>query len=513
MHPEASSSPGARRFPRLWPAGRTLLCLALAFAGSGCALAPEGATSERRAWLAATFFEDHQLLWLRDPLLVEQKFAKMARDPYRFLRGTVPQYFRDLSEDASLATRAGNAESARIWLVGDPHPENIGTFRDGEGRLPLEFNDFDAARFGPYHFDVRRLALGYAVLLAMAFDDEPGARAADISELVGRTYAEEIARLDERSARAPVEAGPALGRAIANLAALAQRRGDANAPLRSFTRIADGERVWNARAASDRASLGPEDDALIPLGPEERHSLDRVLASYLQESALDPGTDVPVAHWPVVRRLGAGVSSLPLLRYYALNPGDPASTDDDVLLELKEARDPPALPGLPFSPGRAFRTNAERIVFSQRILQSQPHLDPWLGCSAGLAGYRVRELSGYQEGLDAGDLVDGLRSGALSLADMTTLAHTTATLLARTHARGRVLEGTVLAGTVLDDSAQTQANARVALQHALAGREEVLADDVRDFVARYAPRLLDDYAIFLQMLDEEGPDLGFSAIR
>lgn len=502
MRSTADSPPVHTRRPR--PGWRGVCLLAL-FAAA-CAAGPDAAEpADRRAWLKSTFFDDHQLLWLRDPLLVEHKFAKMARDPYRFLRGTVPQYFRDLSEDARLATGVGSAASSRIWLVGDPHPENVGTYRDGAGEWALEFNDFDAARPGPFHFDVRRLALGYATMLSMAFDDEPGERAAEIAELIARAYAEEIARLDDAARREPLVPSADAGRVVADLAERARRRGDANTPLRSYTRLEVGQRVWDSRPAGEGATMGPEDDALLEISPRERQTVVAALASYLAERGRDAGAHVPVAEWPIVRRLGAGVSSLPLLRYYALRPGNPAREDDDILLELKEARDPPTLLGLPFVPSRTFRSNAERIVQSQRALQSDPALDPWLGCSAGLEGYRVRELNGYQEGIDAGDVVEGLRRGALGVEDLHALARTTAVLLARTHARGRVLEGT-------SSPSAAESDALVALQVALADREEDFARDLRDFVSAYTPRLLSDYAQFLRLLDEEGPDLGFSAI-
>src|SRR5690606_28130920 len=44
----------------------------------------------------------------------------------------------------------------------------------------------------------------------------------------------------------------------------------------------------------------------------------------------------------VARRIGPGVSSYPLLRYYAVLRGPTDTPDDDWLIEIKEVTDPPA---------------------------------------------------------------------------------------------------------------------------------------------------------------------------
>ena len=60
-------------------------------------------------------------------------------------------------------TAFGDPASSRVLLVGDPHPENIGTFRAADGTILVEWNDFDAAGYGPYEADVRRLATAMVV--------------------------------------------------------------------------------------------------------------------------------------------------------------------------------------------------------------------------------------------------------------------------------------------------------------------------------------------------------------
>src|SRR5574338_969719 len=83
-------------------------------------------------------------------------------------------------------------------------------------------------------------------------------------------------------------------------------------------------------------------------------------------------TPSPIVASPVIgvaRRLGAGVSSYPLLRWYVLLEGETAASDDDVMLELKEVRDPPPLPGLRRPIDAPYPRNGERVVMLARELQ------------------------------------------------------------------------------------------------------------------------------------------------
>ena len=89
----------------------------------------------------------------------------MATRHFDFFRGTAGQYWRDVTEAGPLAstTAVGDGGSAWLWIVGDPHLENLGTFRSPDGVVAVDWNDFDAATVGPWWLDLRRLAVSLAV--------------------------------------------------------------------------------------------------------------------------------------------------------------------------------------------------------------------------------------------------------------------------------------------------------------------------------------------------------------
>jgi Ser/Thr protein kinase RdoA (MazF antagonist) len=125
---------------------------------SSCA-ADEG--DHRTGWLHSTLAADNRMMFERFPQAAAEKLAKMAATPFDFLRGTAAQFARDVLEPGPhhVRTHFGSAAASRRLLLGDAHLENVGTFYAGRVRRLVDFNDFDAAGFGPYHLDVWRLCV------------------------------------------------------------------------------------------------------------------------------------------------------------------------------------------------------------------------------------------------------------------------------------------------------------------------------------------------------------------
>ena len=51
-----------------------------------------------------------------------------------------------------------------MWIQGDLHVENFGTYMDSEGVLVFDVNDYDEAYLGHFTWDLQRLAASLAVL-------------------------------------------------------------------------------------------------------------------------------------------------------------------------------------------------------------------------------------------------------------------------------------------------------------------------------------------------------------
>ncbi len=78
-----------------------------------------------------------------DPDAFRTKFRKMAADPFAFFRGSACLFYADVF---ALEDRWADERTSRVWIQGDLHAENFGTYMDGAGVLIFDVNDFDARR-------------------------------------------------------------------------------------------------------------------------------------------------------------------------------------------------------------------------------------------------------------------------------------------------------------------------------------------------------------------------------
>jgi uncharacterized protein (DUF2252 family) len=81
------------------------------------------------------------------------KYKQMTIGLFPFLRATFYRWAQIWREEAGDVATAPS-----LLAVGDLHLENVGTWRDAEGRLIWGINDFDEAYRMPYTMDLVRLA-------------------------------------------------------------------------------------------------------------------------------------------------------------------------------------------------------------------------------------------------------------------------------------------------------------------------------------------------------------------
>src|SRR6187431_2674307 len=113
-----------------------------------------------------------------DPAAFRRKFRKMAASPFAFYRGSASLFYADqtggYADDSFLDER-----TSRVWIHGDLHAENFGTYMNSSGQLVFNVNDFDEAYVGPFSWDLKRFSASLALIgYQKALSDE------DISQLV-----------------------------------------------------------------------------------------------------------------------------------------------------------------------------------------------------------------------------------------------------------------------------------------------------------------------------------------
>ena len=93
----------------------------------------------------------------RDPKLLELKYQAMRSDVFTFFRGTCHLFYEDWPEDSPLN------EAPPVWVCGDLHLENFGSYKGDNRLVYFDINDFDEAALAPCTWDVTRFVTSVLV--------------------------------------------------------------------------------------------------------------------------------------------------------------------------------------------------------------------------------------------------------------------------------------------------------------------------------------------------------------
>jgi uncharacterized protein (DUF2252 family) len=343
-----------------------------------------GSDADRQDHIVEVLLDAFQELIERDPRAFRGKFRKMAADPFAFYRGSAPLFYADV--DRLEAPWVDDATS-RVWIQGDLHAENYGTYMDSAGVLVFDVNDFDEAYLGHYTWDLQRMAASLALLgFRKALSD---ASIAELIETYARAYATTVRLFAtsevDRDFRLTLENTSGPLHAVLQQARLRTRL----SVLELTTRIEGGERrlavvpgVRELDEAEKGAVLGAYEEYLGSI-PEAKR----------QESISYGVKDI-------VGRSGFGIGSAGLRAYTLLVEGRTQALENDVVLSMKQAQTPAVSRIVTDERIRAhFQHEGHRTAVSQGALQA--HSDPWVGwCELDGVGQVIKELSPYEADLD-----------------------------------------------------------------------------------------------------------------
>ncbi|MEV7417964.1 DUF2252 domain-containing protein [Streptomyces sp. NPDC089919] len=430
---------------------------------------PETTTEQRAEQILDVFDTAFGQLLAADPAAFQVKFRKMAASAFAFYRGTACLFYADLERERHggpyLDERTG-----RVWIHGDLHAENFGTYMDATGRLIFNVNDFDEAYVGPFTWDLKRFAASVALIgYTKALSDE------QISELVriyAVSYRERIQRLAVGAKHEEVPPfsletaeGPLLG-------ALRDARSRTRfSLLDSMTEIRDYERRFSAGGGAIELDAATRYKVLA--------AFDAYLETLPEESLVRPDS---YRVKDVVGRRGVGIGSAGLPSYNILLEGHSDALENDVVIYLKQAQTPAVSRHITDRAVREYFTHeGHRTVISQRALQA--HADPWLGWTElDGAGQLVAEVSPYAVDLDWSDLDDPEEIAAV-VAD---LGRATATM----HASADEAES---------GQSLVPFSTERAIDAAIAADEDGFAQLLVDFAHAYGARARADHQIFVDL--------------
>jgi uncharacterized protein (DUF2252 family) len=285
----------------------------------GKALRIEGATA-RRHHIVDTLTEAFADLMAADPVAFRTKFRKMAADPFAFYRGSACLFYADVAE---LDDPWADERTRRVWIQGDLHAENFGTYLNAQGVLVFDVNDFDEAYLGHSTWDLQRFAASMALLgWRKALPD------ADIDGLVEtylRAYLDQVRQfLDvDDDSDFSLRLGTAHG-ALEQLLQATRLRTRVEL-LDKITETEGYDRVFRNAAGVRR------------LDDDERAQVCTAFERYLETI---PGSKrfrgIAYEVKDVIGRSGFGIGSAGLPAYSVLIEGYNQALDNDIVLSIKQ---------------------------------------------------------------------------------------------------------------------------------------------------------------------------------
>jgi uncharacterized protein (DUF2252 family) len=391
------------------------------------------------------------------------KFRKMAADPFAFYRGSACLFYADM---ATLEDRWSDERTSRVWIQGDLHAENFGTYMDGEGRIVFDVNDFDEAYLGHLSWDLRRFAASFALLAwRKALADDV------IGELLGvflGSYLDQV----EAFTRSDEDRSFALTRDNTEGAVH-----DVVLATTARTRIGLLDRVTVVERFERRFADLPRNRRL---DDDERAEVLHALERW-QGTVHPPRRKRDVAYGvkDVVGTGGFGIGSAGLPAYSVLIEGYDQALENDVVLSLKQGNvaAPSRIVRDPEISGY-FEHHGHRTAVSQRALQA--NASQFLGhTEIGGVGFVVQELSPYESDLDWEDLTEPDEI-AVVLAQL-----------------GRATAKLQCVGDADSDHTLVPFQTEEALTELVGDRREQFVADLVEFAHSYARRTQEDHRLFV----------------
>ncbi len=335
---------------------------------------------DRRVHVRQTIREDHENRIVTSATDAGAKFDEMARSPFSFFRGSCLLFYRDLAgEDAWMPT---------VLTLGDVHPDNFGVMPNVDDVPVFGVNDFDEAFYAPFTWDLKRGAVGFLIGV-----EEDGGYGRKTRQRTVRAFLEGYldamhryaGELDETAGQMSLADAPQM---IAEV--LEESAGRSRAEwLRTKYLDESGQGFAATKKLEPVSARVPEFQALV--------------RRYVEVNDLTPPARAgEMRVKDVCLRLGQGVASLGLDRFYVLIEGPARDSSDDLILEFKQARRS-ALLGLVPPSEIELTGEADRVKHAQRVQLVGG--DAFFG-AVDLDGvsFMVRERSPYKNDVELADL-------------------------------------------------------------------------------------------------------------
>lgn len=424
--------------------------------------------TERQEMIANTLVDAFEALMEADPYAFRTKFRKMAADPFAFYRGSACLFYADMK---NMEDPWADERTSRVWIHGDLHAENFGTYMSSNGLLTFDINDFDEAYLGHFSWDLRRFVTSLALLCWRKALPEQTIR--DLARTYLSSYLDQV---EYYAGSGQNDFALHLDNTKGTIHEILQaaRTGRRSDMLDSMTLVENYERHFR------------DDGKIRRLDDNEYAEVERAFEEYLTTipESKKSGRDVYYTIKDIVGRKGFGIGSAGLPAYNVLIEGFNEAQENDIVLSLKQ--------GNVAAPSRIvtdedirdfFEHDGHRTVISQRSLQV--HTDRFLGyTSIGGVGFVVDELSPYKRDLSWENITEPNEIDPL-LVDL-----------------GRATAKVHCASDQDSDHSLVPFQTEEAITNVIGDRREEFIEEITDFAIEYSAKVRADRALFVEAFRE-----------
>lgn len=359
----------------------------------------------------------------RPPAIRQRKYQEMSVSPFSFFRATCHLFHEDWPISSELN------QAPALWVCGDLHLENFGSYKSANRQVYFGINDFDEGNRAPLTRDITRLAVS-TLLVGKSLGLNKVDRAKVTQELID-TYRQ---TLEQGVSNNLAEANGVIGDLLQT--ARDRRRSDL---LEKY--IADDH------------TLKEIADKLLPVSIGQQ---EQILTVYNIWAAQQPEPEF-YRCLDLKQRL-AGLGSLGVDRYLLLVAGK--DSEHRYLLDLKKQNNST----LQVTNQPSWSSNAQRVLTVQSLLQSHPP-DLCGEMKIDQKSFTIRELQPSQ---------DKIKCTEINSSDLGELVKTAAKVAAWSHLQGAGQQGAASVRQVMDYATNNWGS--IVLEYAKSYAQQVKAD-------------------------------------
>jgi uncharacterized protein (DUF2252 family) len=277
----------------------------------------------------------------RERDLVPVKYEAMAENMFRFYRGTCHLFYEDLAGQENFP------ESPLVWICGDLHLENFGSFKSDNKEVYFDLNDFDEAILAPATWELVRFVTSIFVAFKTLNIGEK--KAIRMAELFLKSYSATL----QKGKAFYIERNTAQGIVYEFLSAVAKR---------------EQKHLLQKRIGKKKNKLRilPDDQRHRKIEKKLKQELCIHLNSWLKT---DEGSPYNYKVINAVFRI-AGTGSIGLKRYAVLLKSSNKVGQKYLLIDMKQAAPSSLFPYVD-APQPASENEAQRVISIQQRMQNR----------------------------------------------------------------------------------------------------------------------------------------------